>query len=135
MIIGTQLTLHAQAADDPTAKLVVYRRPEFNFLRFGVKINGETLLPSVNTKSYYIAELPPGRIELETFGHPLNEGKRYTLMLAAGETYYLEAFTEFQAWLVTLHLLRRSNDIGEEAIKKLNGRVLPTQEMEVKNEE
>ncbi|SEG35442.1 hypothetical protein [Algoriphagus boritolerans] len=112
------------SSDSSEAILVIYRKPHLNFTAFRIYGDETILIPDVKANSYYLIKRKPGRIFLKTEGSVLRnlaEKREYSLTLEAGKTYYLEAILEYQFLLTSLHLVKRSEVDGAEAIRKMKG--------------
>lgn len=106
------------------ATLVIYRKPHLNFTSFRIYGDETILIPDVEANAYYLIKRKPGSIFLKTEGsvlRNLTEKREYSLTLEAGKTYYLEAILEYQFLLTSLHLVKRSEVDGAEAILKMKG--------------
>lgn len=103
--------------------LIVYAKSSGNFSRFMLLLDGKVIIPEIRKNTYYVIKTKPGRINLETKGttfRNLTENKSYRLTLEAGKTNYLEAIREYQVLLSAIHLVRRPQETGEMAIRKMN---------------
>ncbi|WP_143962897.1 DUF2846 domain-containing protein [Litoribacter populi] len=114
---GPELAL---GQSEQEATVVVYRKPSGTFAKFAMSIDGKQVIPSLEGNTYYEIRLKPGEVLMETRGNIFTEHKQYSLTLEAGEIYYLEAVLEYQLYLMTLHLMRRSEQVAKQAIRKMS---------------
>ncbi|MBT0809686.1 hypothetical protein KIH41_00155 [Litoribacter ruber] len=104
---------------DQVATVIIYRKRSGMPKKIGLRIDGKQVIPSLKTNTYYEHRLDPGKVLLETKGDIFTELKQYSLTLEAGQTYYLEAVIEYQAFTTTMHLVRKSEKTAKEAIKNM----------------
>ncbi len=112
---------------DEVSTLVIYSKRSLNFSSFSLFIDNERVISSFQKNIYYVLEHPPGKISLQTKGllwRNLTEDKDYSLTLEAGKTYYLEALVEYQVLMTSIHLVRRSSEVGEREIKNMKGEII-----------
>ena len=110
--------------EEEVATIVIYYKRGFNMTSFGLFVEDEEVISSFRNKTYYVIEHPPGKISLETKGYlwrNLTEDKEYSLTLEAGQTYYLEALVEYQVLMTSLHLVKRSSEVGKKEIQTMKG--------------
>lgn len=113
--------------EEEVATLVIYYKRSVSMSSFGLYVQDEEVISSFRKKTYYIIKHPPGRISLHTKGNllrRLQEDREYSLTLKAGQTYYLEALVEYQVLMTSMHLVKRSAEVGGREIKTMNKEVI-----------
>lgn len=87
------------------AELVICRTGSFTQERFALLVNEKLVLEDFHTWTEYRLLLPEGSVKLKTTGNRyLTSNRDYLLELQRGETYYLEAFTEYSFLVSSLQL-------------------------------
>lgn len=110
--------------EEEVATLVIYYKRSVNMTSFGIYVDDKEVIDSFQKKTYYVIEHPPGKISLQTKGNlwrNFHEDKEYSLTLEAGKTYFLEALVEYQVLMTSLHLVKRSSEVGKKEIATLSG--------------
>jgi hypothetical protein len=104
------------------ATLVIYRQSDFQSSGFTLKANGQKVSGNFRAKSTLTFQVPPGQTLIETSGSIFVEKKVFSLEVKGGETYYLEAFVEYDFLSNSLYLVRRDEATALKVIDQLTSR-------------
>ncbi|MEM9985284.1 MAG: hypothetical protein AAF804_09330 [Bacteroidota bacterium] len=121
------LSLSAQA-ERPTspvpgrAMLKIYQKSSYGSNMFMLKINDQVVADPLHTRHWFMVQVPPGRLTLETAvrsRYPTYESKTFYLDVEPDKIYYLEAVTDFDFLISRLYLYQSEAGEASSAIKKM----------------
>lgn len=100
------------------ATLVVYRKGDFGGPSFSVSINEKKVIAELKQRSYIVTRVKPGSIIFKVQGGNFIESKRFSMEVAAGKTYFLEAVVDYDFLFSSVHLVLRSPENAQKAMRK-----------------
>ncbi len=104
------------------AMLKIYQKSSYISSMFMLKINDQVVADPLHTRRWFMVQVPAGRLTLQTAvrsRYPTYESKTFYLDVEPGETYYLEAVTDFDFMITRMYLYQRKEREARSAIKKM----------------
>lgn len=106
------------------ATIVIYGKAGRQLITVELLLDDVPVISTFPPNTYFEIKHLPGKVSLKTKGKMLRnliEEREYSLTLEAGKTYYLEAMVEYQVLMTSLHLTRKSTQVGGKEIKNMKG--------------
>ncbi len=104
------------------ATIVIYGKSGRQLTAMDLLFDDIPVISSFTPNTYFEIKHTPGKVSLKTKGKLLRsliEEREYSLTLEAGKTYYLEAMVEYQVLMTSLHLIRKSTQVGAKETKNM----------------
>lgn len=100
------------------ARLIIYRQREFGGNDYNIKLN-DTKLGTLSTNRFFLLDVPPGRVKIESVKDYFSENQRLWLNLQAGQTYYVKAVEDIDFFTRTLLMAPIGQEQAERELRKI----------------
>ncbi|GHB38961.1 hypothetical protein [Mongoliitalea lutea] len=109
------------------ASIVIYVKSGRQLAVIDILFDDVPVISTLPKNTYFLIKHRPGKVSLKTKGRMwrnLIEERDYSLTLEAGNTYYLEAKMEYQVLMTSLHLVRKSSQVGAKETNNMRGEII-----------
>ncbi|AQG80422.1 DUF2846 domain-containing protein [Spirosoma montaniterrae] len=109
---------HIPLSQTEPATLIIYRQREFGSRSYTIYVNGKRL-SWLSANRYLQAEVPAGRVSIESKRNYFTENKTIAFPVEPGRTYYVKAVEDVDFLTQSLLLARVRDEQAKPELKKI----------------